>query len=278
MFLHRTDMRYCVEAYFVFMGFAAAFLLKVRSIAMIGGGVTDLYEKILRRKFSFMRKPGQDEEIINLVERLIALLGSDEVAIDNRHTPKLYSRFLGDILAQYKRTHMKERSDADPSDGRNHQPTHGNVKPNIQSNPHNANVITQPMEDVQTSMYSYSPMPSMEYSDPRLNASSYGYSMGDTSPAMDLDIPLPLSAESDQHTLLSMLPLEDPAFWDHLGMPLATNPETWPQVVDMTHGTGAGLYNPLQVHNPFQNHQANYRTYGSGTGTSFSESYYRQYH
>lgn len=226
-----------------------------------------------------MRKPGQDEEIISLVERLIALLGSDEVAIDNRHTPKLYSRFLGDILAQYKRTHMEERSNADPSDSRNHQSAPGNVKinvkPNIQSNPHNASVFTQPMEDVQTPMYSYSPMQSMEYTDPRFDASSYGgYSMGDTSPAMDLDIPLPLSAES----VLSMRPLEDPAFWDHLGMPLATNTETWPPVVDMTHGTGAGLYNPLQVHNPFQNHQANYRTYGSGMGTSFNEPYYRQYH
>ena len=47
-----------------------------------------------------MMRPGREQEIIQLVQRLIDLLGSDEVAIDKRHTPKLYSRFLADVLAK----------------------------------------------------------------------------------------------------------------------------------------------------------------------------------
>ena len=40
--------------------------------------------------------PRRAEEIINLVRRLIDLL--DKVAIDSRHTPKLYARFLQGLL------------------------------------------------------------------------------------------------------------------------------------------------------------------------------------
>ncbi|KIJ56407.1 hypothetical protein M422DRAFT_23685 [Sphaerobolus stellatus SS14] len=79
-------MRYCPEAYFVFTGFAAAFLLK-----------------ILRPKFSFMmrHRAGLEKEIIALIQSLITLLGSDEVAIDNRHTPKLYARFLAGLVEDH---------------------------------------------------------------------------------------------------------------------------------------------------------------------------------
>ncbi|GJJ13017.1 hypothetical protein Clacol_007266 [Clathrus columnatus] len=247
-------MRYCVEAYFVFMGFAAAFLLKV-----------------LRRKFSFMRKPGQEKEIIDLVQRLIDLLGSDEVAIDNRHTPKLYSRFLTDILAQHKKTHMKQvlkshqNVDSSLPNGQEESTT---VQDGASSN-----VNTYPMEDIQTYVYSPNGPQSQASSDPTLNAIYNNY-MGDASPAMDLDIPLPPTYTNDQDILLSMLPLRDPTFWEHPGMPLATNPDAWPPMVDMTHGTGAALYNL----NPFQNDQTgNYQNYPSETRIP-PEQYYSHFY
>ena len=38
-----------------------------------------------------------------MIERLINTIGSPQIVIDERHTPKLYSRFLASILAKHKR-------------------------------------------------------------------------------------------------------------------------------------------------------------------------------
>lgn len=38
-----------------------------------------------------------------MIERLINTIGSPQIAIDERHTPKLYSRFLASLLAKHKR-------------------------------------------------------------------------------------------------------------------------------------------------------------------------------
>jgi hypothetical protein len=38
-----------------------------------------------------------------VIERLITTIGSPQIAIDERHTPKLYSRFLASLLAKHKR-------------------------------------------------------------------------------------------------------------------------------------------------------------------------------
>jgi len=38
-----------------------------------------------------------------VIERLISTIGSPQISIDERHTPKLYSRFLASLLARHKR-------------------------------------------------------------------------------------------------------------------------------------------------------------------------------
>ncbi|TFK72942.1 hypothetical protein BDN72DRAFT_762497 [Pluteus cervinus] len=75
-------LRHGPEAQSVFVTFASAFLVK-----------------LLQPKFSAYLTIDQREEIRNLVQKVIDLLGSPEVAIDNRHGPKLYSRFLKGLLA-----------------------------------------------------------------------------------------------------------------------------------------------------------------------------------
>jgi hypothetical protein len=47
--------------------------------------------------------PGLDTEIYRDIERLINTLGSPQIAIDARHTPRLYSRFLANLLAEHMR-------------------------------------------------------------------------------------------------------------------------------------------------------------------------------
>ncbi|KAI9511830.1 hypothetical protein F5148DRAFT_1146554 [Russula earlei] len=62
-------IRFAPSGYFVFAAFASAFMLKVYQV----------------------------------IERLIATIRSRQIAIDERHTPKLYSRFLASLLAKHKR-------------------------------------------------------------------------------------------------------------------------------------------------------------------------------
>ena len=45
----------------------------------------------------------RQQEISDLISRLIERLGAPEVAIDERHTPALHSRFLHGLLRKYRR-------------------------------------------------------------------------------------------------------------------------------------------------------------------------------
>jgi hypothetical protein len=79
-------IRYAPDGYFVFAAFASAFMLK-----------------LLRPECSRFITPGLEAEIYQVIERLINTFGSPQIAIDERHTPKLYSRFLASLLAKHKR-------------------------------------------------------------------------------------------------------------------------------------------------------------------------------
>ncbi|KDR76303.1 hypothetical protein GALMADRAFT_67889 [Galerina marginata CBS 339.88] len=75
--------RHGPEAQSVFVTFASAFLVK-----------------LLQPRFASYLNPETRTEIRSLVQKVINLLGSPAVAIDERHGPKLYSRFLEKLLAK----------------------------------------------------------------------------------------------------------------------------------------------------------------------------------
>jgi len=79
-------IRFAPDGYFVFAAFASAFMLK-----------------LLRPECSRFITPGLEAEIYQVIERLINTIGSPQIAIDERHTPMLYSRFLASLLAKHKR-------------------------------------------------------------------------------------------------------------------------------------------------------------------------------
>ncbi len=79
-------MRFAPDGHFIFASFASAFLLK-----------------LLRSEFQMFRTKADDDEIFDLIGTLIQKLSSSNVAIDERHTPKLYARFLAGLLSKYKR-------------------------------------------------------------------------------------------------------------------------------------------------------------------------------
>lgn len=79
-------MRYSPDGHFIFVSFASAFLLK-----------------LLRPEFSHLMSKEEESQVYDLIGRLIQTLSSPEIAIDDRHTPKLYARFLAGLLSRHRR-------------------------------------------------------------------------------------------------------------------------------------------------------------------------------
>jgi len=116
---HQKYMRYVPESHYIFATFASAFLLK-----------------LLRPKFSPYLDVHQHSEVLDLVEKLIEKL--NDIAMDDRHAPKLYSRFLNGLLKKGKKILNKgsqastsnASSPNDPSSVSNQDPTSpGNEAP-----------------------------------------------------------------------------------------------------------------------------------------------------
>ncbi|TFY54808.1 hypothetical protein EVJ58_g8639 [Rhodofomes roseus] len=57
----------------------------------------------MRPEFKSLITSAQESEIFDLIGRLIQTLGSPEIAIDERHTPKLHARFLAGLLTKHRR-------------------------------------------------------------------------------------------------------------------------------------------------------------------------------
>ncbi|KAG6825062.1 hypothetical protein H0H92_004973 [Tricholoma furcatifolium] len=78
------NLRFAMGANFLYVSFAAAFLIN-----------------LLRPKLLHLLDEKTQAEIVHDVQNLISILGSKDVALDERHTPALYSRFLSSLLAKH---------------------------------------------------------------------------------------------------------------------------------------------------------------------------------
>lgn len=97
---YKVYLRHGAEAQCVFVTFAAAFLIKVRyncpqSLLLL----TSARIKLLHPKYASYLKIEQRRDIQQSVKDLIDLLSSPEVVADDKHSPKLWSRFLAGLLA-----------------------------------------------------------------------------------------------------------------------------------------------------------------------------------
>ncbi|KAF9069929.1 fungal-specific transcription factor domain-containing protein [Rhodocollybia butyracea] len=101
-------LKYAMEANFLYVSFSAAYLLN-----------------LLRPKLLPLLDENTHQEIIVTVTRLIEVLGSKEVAMDERHTPALYSRFLVNLLRKY---HTRRTRSETPPDGVRFHPQYGDER------------------------------------------------------------------------------------------------------------------------------------------------------
>ncbi|KIM49188.1 hypothetical protein M413DRAFT_99392 [Hebeloma cylindrosporum] len=77
-------LRYAMDENFLYVSFAAAFLIH-----------------LFRPQFLPLLDEKLQKELILSVSVLIAILGSAEVALDGKHTPALYSRFLSSLMMKH---------------------------------------------------------------------------------------------------------------------------------------------------------------------------------
>ncbi|KAK0234481.1 hypothetical protein EDD85DRAFT_84347 [Armillaria nabsnona] len=78
-------MRYAPDRHFMCAAFAAVFLFK-----------------LLRPEFLSRLDKADKDESVKLIEILISKLSSSDIVVDDRHTPKLYARFLAVVLGKYR--------------------------------------------------------------------------------------------------------------------------------------------------------------------------------
>lgn len=88
-------LRYAPDGHFVFSSFASAFLIKM-----------------LRPEHEALLDAEERSQIVELVERLINTLKSPQIAVDERHTPMLYSRFLASLLAKHRQDPNAEKAES----------------------------------------------------------------------------------------------------------------------------------------------------------------------
>lgn len=94
-------LRHAPEGQFVFVTFAAAFLVKVREVCtpnIFGSPEYFTLDQLLRPKYAQYFPDEKRKAIRSLVQEAANLLREPEVAVDEKHAPYLYSRFLDGLL------------------------------------------------------------------------------------------------------------------------------------------------------------------------------------
>ncbi len=103
-----------MEANFVYVSFAAAYLVNV-SLYFLSRQLF-MVSQLLRPKFLHLVKEEIQREIVAIVTQLVKILASDKVALDGRHTPALYSRFLANLMATHKVASLVPEGEISPID------------------------------------------------------------------------------------------------------------------------------------------------------------------
>jgi len=189
------------DAQFVFASFGSVFLLK-----------------LLRPRFASVLEPHQKDAIVTLVRRLIDVLQSEDVAIDERHTPKLYARFLSGLLDRHTSSHSKiSRASEQPSEVSQTSPLAVTIEPpQIEEHPfphpvYHAPIVTppSPRNTLNLAPSSFHDGASTVSSTIRSHESS-GHTVPDT---------IMTDNKEDDGMLATMRAISNPLFWDDMMLP-----------------------------------------------------------
>ncbi|TFK71035.1 hypothetical protein BDN72DRAFT_493272 [Pluteus cervinus] len=251
-------MRYAPDGHFIFASFASAFLLK-----------------LLRPEFSNLLSKEHENEIFDLIGRLIQTLSSSEIAIDDRHTPKLYARFLAGLLSKHR------RDGATAGRLHPHPPPSRQAPQTVSSTPQGGQSSSALGRDnaPMTTTFSINPprnsgsggqrrdantaggsaytnsnaMTGVQFDSPASSATFVASPGQDTTPVYTSEVtfaagvgPIHLGSDfdfgviTDEEMLATMQIIKNPAFWDTMMMPgFSMDPQS-----PMSNGNTPSPYNP----------------------------------
>ncbi|KAF8966133.1 fungal-specific transcription factor domain-containing protein [Flammula alnicola] len=204
-------MRYAPDGHFVFASFASAFLLK-----------------LLRPEFSSFLVKVQENEIFDLIGRLIQTLSSPKIAIDDRHTPKLYARFLAGLLSRHRRDGATlGRLQTNPP------PQNQIIGSSTQTNASTLSSagMSRPASSVQSSDQTFGPgtgiMNQVLETPIYMPEATFAAGTGQISFGTDYEMTYG-GGFSDEEMLATMQALKNPAWWQTMMMPGFSWPEGSP--------------------------------------------------
>ncbi|KAH9475248.1 Protein priB [Psilocybe cubensis] len=202
-------MRYAPDGHFVFASFASAFLLK-----------------LLRPEFSAFLEKEQENEIFDLIGRLIQTLSSPKIAIDDRHTPKLYARFLAGLLSRHRRdgaTLGRLQTVVPPQSqmaGSENQGMSSMSLASMMSTSHSSDA------DQGGQTFTHAPSQAME-TPIYMPEATFATSTGQIHFGADFDMTYG-GVFSDEEMLATMQAIKNPAWWQNMMMPGFSWPEGSP--------------------------------------------------
>ncbi|KAI0338738.1 hypothetical protein BDW22DRAFT_1432263 [Trametopsis cervina] len=193
-------MRYAPDSHFIFCTFASAFLLK-----------------LLKPEFANLLSKDQEEEIFQLIGRLIQNLNSPEIAVDDRHTPRLHARFLAGLLSRHRRdvaTTGKLHAQHPPAGSQYSSDLAGSSSGSSQQ------VVFSLSSSTSTASSQSSNTPNTHIEQTMSHEPVYEAEAAYTTDAIPMEV-LDFSSpgSTDDEMLGALLALKNPMYWDNMMMP-----------------------------------------------------------
>jgi len=191
-----------------------------------------MIRQLLRPDFSNLLNKEQEAEVFDLIGRLIQTFSSPEIAIDDRHTPRLYARFLAGLLSRHRREAAnagRSYQQQPPPQNQIPRPPHGDYNPGSSTNTTTFSV-TQP-RGADTQMHDGGYTQSLYNQKEKSNTQTPTYQGGaaeyfPTTTPIELDMSADLGLDfgttsvlSEEEMLATMQALKNPAWWQNMMMP-----------------------------------------------------------
>ena len=170
----------------------------------------------------------QENEIFDLIGRLIQTLSSPKIAIDDRHTPKLYARFLAGLLSRHRRDgatvgRLQTVPAPQQSISGGMQGNGGSSVNTLSSHPvshPNSTGQTGPGENGLGQSFDHQVLQQISVETPvYMTEATFASSTGQIDFGADFDMTYLSSDFSEQEMLATMQAIKNPAWWQNMMMP-----------------------------------------------------------
>lgn len=182
--------------------------------------VTSMGLQLLKPEFSKLITKEQHDDIFDMIGRLIQTFSSAEIAIDERHTPKLHARFLTGLLSKHRKDvsshrHTQQQQPPPPQQSQSVTGSSSGTRASSSASPDPSPFQGQPQPQPQPQPGSAGLAPGQQ---PMYNAQGFAYAEQQPQP---LQYPAgePMVEGFDDELLGALQVLKTPGYWQTMMMP-----------------------------------------------------------